>query len=160
MLQLQRPLTDTFSLIYAFDEAVDSSKFATEEERIDAWKGCVERLDFSPMLADGAQPTVFVFRALKSNEAAMLRELNVGPEMLARLTFRLCLKEIQNGGKIEIKRTTDRFWPQLGQMLVESLTELLAEASCHESIGRQRGDLLVFLGAQVYQRSENPSPKS
>ena len=160
-----RPLTDSFSLVWRHDPAIDREKFATEEEFDKAYQTAVDTLDFAPLLKEGEAPTWFKFKPIPASRMAELSESR--PELDegrlttkgASLAFRMALAsepgDLKLDGMPKWGRSTDQQYPSLGALVSIAWCDFLD--ACANEMGH--APMTQSLGALAIIRSM-PRPKS
>lgn len=149
-----RPLTSGFALAYAYDPAFDSEQAGYGE----AYRRCLETLDFAPITKPGQSPTLFHFRPLAMHE---VREIYaMAPGLAAWVAFRLSLTAVTDGGPelAKLEKTVDSRVAGLGKMLSLKQTEMIEMISAE--LGRIAGEIVTDLGGAVIARTAAPRPLS
>ena len=178
---MQRPLTDSFTLVYAFDDALDRDRFRIEGELgedgaplsdddaekaarsryAEEYMRCVEQLDFSSITRPGATPTSFRFRPLSDSDTRkMKRHASGDRDLIAWLTVRMTLEEVTSpthGLPAKLDRKVDPDYPDLGPIIAVKWMDALGRWS--QSLGQVQGDATNDLGIIVAARSTRPSPR-
>lgn len=165
------PLSDQFGLVWKFDPAVDGDRFVEsvaawkalpDEERekapdplTAAWLQCVERLDFAPILKEGAKPTMFYFRPVRLRE---LLDGGYGNLEAASLVFRMALVKVDNfDGLPDLAKKPSQDHKGLGPLVDRKVVDFLDQL-CAE-LGLGYGQLVSELGMAVFNRLMGLSPK-
>jgi hypothetical protein len=153
-----RPLSDTFSLPWSGDSAIDSSV----EDFDDKFRQCRETLNFSPLIKPGETPTMFVFKAIRGPEMEALRATSKNGEFSpteAILAFRMALIRVDNAdGFPKLVKVSDGANRELGLMVADSFMRFL-DAQATEHWGNAFNGVASELGTGVFLRSISPSPK-
>lgn len=157
-----RPLTDSFSLPWRWDPALDSERFETPEEYQTAYATACETLDFSSITKPGDTPSLFVFRPLKGSQMRCLLEESsgqIGPSVCA-LAFRLTLVRVDNfemPDGLKLDRATAADHPELGPMIKPAVVDYFDALAV--AAGRDFGSIVTELGGRVMERCLVPSGK-
>lgn len=153
------PQTDSFTLVWEKDSALDrarlDSEHAADESKPDfgtAYVAALDTLDFTPLLREGATPTLFKFRPIVGMDLLSLLDNSAGDLVKHAVAFRMAIREIRNLPGLElVERKADQRFRDLGQMMTDA---------CFEKFCLEAGGTLcaVNLGQLVLQRSMALSP--
>lgn len=151
MLSIQRPLTDSIRLVYSHDPALDTSRPDYDA----VYDRCVTRLDFSPIIKAGEQPTWFVFQPLSISQVRRILDVS-SPTRHFWLAFRMSLRRIE-GSDVEVDRGVDQDYAKLGELVKVDLMDALEEVP--KGLGRPPFELVNDMGAAVLARAMGPLGK-
>lgn len=151
------PLTQTFSLAWRWDPALDTDREDFEQ----AFKSARETCDFSGLIKPGEQPTMFVMRAIPGSVVRELMSLDLEVLQSLALAFRIGLVRIDNldiPSAPKVERAIDHRYPQLGKMVTSDLADFLDALAAAYRPGF--GGILNDIGNEVMRRSLSLSPLS
>lgn len=150
---LQRQYDEYWSEDPAFVQPPEDATGEQRKEHANRVRIARETGDWSPLVAQNAQPTKFVMRPLKGALARkLLDDINfgrVGSAVLASIAFRAALVTIENG---------PTHWPAVSQVNHPDYGPLVAQEVADAIDGE---DLAIIgeLGGVILNRARGPSPK-
>lgn len=155
------PLTQTFSIPWRWDPALDTER----EDYAQAFKNAMETLDFTELIKPGEKPTMFVVRCLPGSVVRDLMSLDLEPLQRLSLAFRLALTRIDNldipaapPAVQKIERKLDTRYPQLGKMVEQTVADYLDAVAA--KYRPEFGGIVNEIGDEVMRRSLNLGPLS
>jgi hypothetical protein len=152
-LHAQRPLADTFKLVYAGDPALDHDRPDFDA----AYARALETLDFAPLIRAGEQPTWFVFST--PGMSAVRRVMDLTTSVRHHwLAVRMALRRVENFGEFIVEKAADPEYPKAGDLVTVACMDVLE--AIPGALGRPAFELVNDFGACVLHRGMNIHPKS
>jgi hypothetical protein len=153
-----KPLLDSVVFGWSGDPAFGRPDTNDEEdpalkEWINKWRVAGETGDYSPLVAEGATPTLFKFRPIGGSKLRKITDLTGqdAPSQMAELAFRVGLVGISNlDGGPKVERKVDQRYTALGEMASRDVVDFLDGLDVN---------IVGELGIAIFLRSHNLSKK-